>query len=137
LDKGHALMQKTNRQLLIALFSAFCLLWLSAVNAVQANNELPNHPMTADTSVANSPSSLECPESDRSVPLNHHAKVEHQSCSSVCVMKMPFEPVHYALQLAPSSIAPIGQDNIDKAVSRIQTLFRPPIQSTLIDSLSA
>ncbi|HAS63233.1 MAG TPA: hypothetical protein DCS35_12075 [Vibrio sp.] len=130
-------MQKTNRQLLIALFSAFCLVWLSAVNAVQASNELPNHPTTPDVLASTSLSDIDCPESERSDPLNHHAKVEHQNCSSVCVMKMPFEPVHYALQLAPSSIALIGQDNIDKAVSRIQTLFRPPIQSSLIDSLRA
>lgn len=124
-------MPKTNRQLLIALFSAFCLLWLSAVNAVQASSKLPPH--VQDTSFIEA-SHSKCPDSSASDAMSHHVKVEHQSCSSVCVMKMPFEPTHYALQLAPSSIAPIGQDNIDKAVSRIQTLFRPPIQLSLIDS---
>ncbi|WP_244896801.1 hypothetical protein [Vibrio panuliri] len=136
-EKETALMHKTNRQLLIALFSAFCLLWLSAINAVQASTQLQlDAPLPDITLVDDTP--FPCPKDEPAhSSTKHHAKVEHQNCSSVCVMKLPFEPVQYALQLTPSSIAPIGTDIIGKAVSRIQTLFRPPIEQPLIDSLRA
>ncbi|EGU29555.1 hypothetical protein VII00023_09094 [Vibrio ichthyoenteri ATCC 700023] len=119
-------MPHTNRQLLVALFSAFCLLWLSAFNSVQANAALPDqtsHDIHFDAAMV----SAKCPDDIRSPNMDHHAKVEHQSCSSVCIMKMPLEPLNYALQLSPSAIAPIGHDVEGKAISRTQTLFRPPI----------
>lgn len=118
-------MPRTNRQLLIALFSAFCLLWLSAFNSAQANAALPNQSQTIHFDSATI--SANCPNDTHSQEVNHHAKVEHQSCSSVCVMKMPFDPISYALQLSPTGIAPIGHDVAGKAISRTQTLFRPPI----------
>ncbi|WP_162046132.1 hypothetical protein [Vibrio taketomensis] len=135
-------MLKANRQLLIALFSAFCLLWLSATKSVQASTALPIHDAAKQrTSLPTPNAASDCPThsepSQVPSPIKHHAKVEHQSCSSVCVMKMPFEPMQYALQIAPSSIAPIGQDQAAKAVSRIQTLFRPPIGNALTPSLRA
>ena len=130
-------MQQTNRQLLVALLSAFCLLWLSAFNSAQASTTLFNQ-SNYDFHLGNSRlSELNCPDSGSSSPIDHHAKVEHQSCSSICIMKMPFEPVSYSLQLAPSAIAPIGHDVIGKAISRVQTLFRPPISSSLIEPLRA
>ena len=130
-------MQQTNRQLLVALLSAFCLLWLSAFNSVQAGltfSSQANYDIHLNQILA---SALECPDSTPSSTMDHHAKVEHQSCSSMCIMKMPFDPVSYSLQLAPSAIAPIGHDVIGKAISRVQTLFRPPISTSLIDSLRA
>ncbi|OLQ94226.1 hypothetical protein BIY21_00045 [Vibrio ponticus] len=131
-------MQKTNRQLLIALFSAFCLLWLSAINAVQASTTLPNHQPMSEPNPTVTEVTQVCPEQESSSPhTSHHAKVEHQSCSSFCVMKIPFEPSHHALQIAPSAIALIGQEQIAKAISRVQTLFRPPIHLALIDSFHA
>lgn len=120
-------MPQTNRQLLVALFSAFCLLWLSAFNSVQASAALPDQTNYNIHHNQAAVSAVECSDSNRSANLDHHAKVEHQSCSSFCVMKMPFEPLNYALQVSPSAIAPIGHDVVGKAISRTQTLFRPPI----------
>ncbi len=134
---GRPLMQQTNRQLLVALLSAFCLLWLSAFNSVQASTALSNQ-QNYDFHFDNSRlSEFNCPDSGSSSLIDHHAKIEHQSCSSVCVMKMPLDPVNYSLQLAPSAIAPIGHDIIGEEISRVQTLFRPPIHPNLIDSIRA
>lgn len=145
-------MPRTNRQLLIALFSAFCLLWLSAFNAVQANSARPNqishnvvNNYAADNHVSrhhissdNKPiggvhlnpvatADRECAAHTTSPHVAQHAKVEHQSCSSICIMKMPLEPINYAMQRSPCAIAPIGHDVMGKTISRTQSLFRPPI----------
>lgn len=60
-----------------------------------------------------------------------HSQIEPQSphhcCASICLMKMPcgqsIETTHGPL----SSLALIGKDDNKKAITRVQTLFRPPI----------
>ncbi|WP_260258685.1 hypothetical protein [Vibrio intestinalis] len=113
-------MLKEQRRLLIALFCAFSLLWLSATSTVQASPAEPL-PLMPEQHTPHLSSSTECPDAPE-----HKREVSHQGCSSVCITKLPSEPVSFCWQVAPSTLALIGREPIGKTISRPQALKRPP-----------
>ncbi|MFB9187689.1 hypothetical protein ACFFUP_01235 [Vibrio ostreicida] len=53
-------------------------------------------------------------------------------CTSACVFNLPFISSMSPSHFPDTSRAPIGNDGIDKVVTRIQVPFRPPITHSLI-----
>lgn len=60
--------------------------------------------------------------------VEHHADSDtQQRCASSCVLKAPLSQAGSIVGHIDSSLAPMAQDCIGEAITRIQTLFRPPI----------
>ncbi|MBU2897069.1 hypothetical protein [Vibrio hepatarius] len=62
-------------------------------------------------------------------PAENHNKnsAAHHCCASFCPLKVPYFSELNLAHISQSSLALIKRDKSEKAVARIQTLFRPPI----------
>lgn len=62
-------------------------------------------------------------------PTENHKKNSsaHHCCASFCTLKVSYLSELNLAHVSQSSLALIKQDQSEKAVARIQTLFRPPI----------
>ncbi|MFM2590298.1 hypothetical protein [Vibrio sp. TBV020] len=100
---------------------SFTLIFASVTASAQTN------PLSYSTDNAHLELSLtvhpaECPKSDHS-----DQTISHHCCASICLLKTPLAQTVTLTTPLSVSLAPIGQDTFGKAISRIQTLFRPPI----------
>lgn len=109
------------RKIVISLLMSLALLLSSVSVPVSAYEPVY---MTNEASVLHSPPlhQAECPKTD-----HENNAISHHCCASFCLLKMPFSQAISVTNPIAASLALIGEDEFAKAVSRIQTLFRPPI----------
>ncbi|WP_394125726.1 hypothetical protein [Vibrio hepatarius] len=111
-----------NRKIVISLFMSFALVFVTGVAASAQTNELSYLPNDLSKVVNGQLHPAECPQTDHG-----NENISHHCCGSVCLFKMPLSQSVSLTNPLSASLALIGQDIFAKAVSRIQTLFRPPI----------
>jgi hypothetical protein len=108
----------------IAFITTLTLLLSSVSVSVQANEPvLSSSFLTLVSSKLNSQlHPVECAKTFRySEASGHHC------CASICLLKLPTsQSITIASQALPT-LVPRGLDDIGEAISRSQTLFRPPI----------
>ncbi|NOJ22125.1 hypothetical protein [Vibrio coralliilyticus] len=113
-----------NRSLPLVFLVTFVLFFASATVAVQAGEkalvELTHSTLNLERLSQVHP--IECPK-----PNHSEAQSSHHCCASVCLLKVPYISGLTLADAIPTSLALINQDKAEKAVARIQTLFRPPI----------
>ncbi|MGD8171422.1 hypothetical protein ACQEXU_07195 [Vibrio sp. TRT 21S02] len=109
-----------NRTFILTLFAVTALFFSSVAVSVQAGQETFSHSAAGDFKWQVHP--VECPKSEHQNEINNH-----HCCASVCLLKIPCSQnvnIISKLSVARASIHP---NKIGEAISRIQTLFRPPI----------
>ncbi|NOH53181.1 hypothetical protein F0266_09575 [Vibrio coralliilyticus] len=113
-----------NRSLPIVFLITFALFFTGAAVGVQAGEkaliQLTHSTLYQETLTQIHP--IECPK-----PNHNEAQSSHHCCASVCLLKVPYISGLSLAGTIPTSLALINQDKAEKAVARIQTLFRPPI----------
>ena len=111
------------RQFCITFLAVFALFFTCVAVSVQAEeHHWPLNPHAGNLLSVIAPiHNLECTQHEPSSASNH------QCCASICLLKMPCAHCITTHSLPISSLALIGQDDNQKAITRIQTLFRPPI----------
>lgn len=113
-----------SRSTFIAFVTTLALLLSSALVSVQASEPLLE-PLTS-TQLSSRDNyqlhAVECPKlSGFSQASGHHC------CASICLLKLPTnQSISISEQPLPT-LVPRALDDIGKAISRAQTLFRPPI----------
>ncbi|MER2496322.1 hypothetical protein ABS858_09485 [Vibrio neptunius] len=113
-----------NRSLAIVFLLTFALFFMGVAVGVPAGEKatiaLTHSTITLDSLSQVHP--IECPKSNHS-----EGKASHHCCASVCLLKVPYISRLIFADAIPTSLALINQDKAEKAVARIQALFRPPI----------
>lgn len=108
---------------IFCVFAFTCLLFISsAAVSVQASATTFEPISLISSGNHYQLNSIECPKSDLYSEVSGH-----HCCGSVCMIKIPNNQSISTAQLSLPLLAPLGLDDIGKAITRSRTLFRPPI----------
>ncbi|WP_225874901.1 hypothetical protein [Vibrio atypicus] len=111
-----------SRQFVITFIAVFTLFFTSVAVSVQANEQAEVNLSSFASQGSNLIHPLECPK-----PEHSEQQSSHHCCASICLLKMPCAQTLVSTYSPPASLALIGQDDNQKAIARVKTLFRPPI----------
>ncbi|WP_341664214.1 hypothetical protein [Vibrio sp.] len=103
------------------IVALFCFAFISVSVAFAAQPTQEALALVPDSSLAHE---IKCPTENK----NHSkASTAHHCCAAFCALKEPYLVELKLADTSQSSLALIKPDKSEKAVTRIQTLFRPPI----------